>query len=66
MAYELRPNGNGSSSGTWIEEFVTVPVDVSSGQLSVSVFADITSSSVSVGTGSYTTGFAGMAPSNRM
>ena len=59
VANELRPGSNGPSGGTWDAVFVSVPTTLGAGSISVPVFADITSTGVSVGTGSYASTFSG-------
>ena len=59
LAYELRAAGSGPAFATWNEVFVVVPTPTGSGNLSVPVYADITSASVSVGTGDYSSTFSG-------
>ncbi len=59
LNYELRATGNGPAHATWNEAFVLIPVVLGSGSAAVTVYADVTSSGVSVGTGLYASTFAG-------
>ncbi len=61
LNFELRATGNGPAHGTWNEAFVLIPVVAGSGSAVVTVYADITSSGVSVGTGPYSSVFSGAA-----
>ncbi|UYV37054.1 spore coat U domain-containing protein [Rhodobacteraceae bacterium D3-12] len=57
LAYQLRPLGNGGTFGTLNHMFVKPPL--TGGTISVPFYADITSQSVGVGTGSYSSTFSG-------
>lgn len=59
LSFQLRPGGNGPSGGVWDRVFVQVPTTLGSGSVSVAVFADITSSGVGTGIGSYASTFSG-------
>ena len=59
LEYQLRPLGNGSVFGTLNEIFLNVPILLGSGTVSVPIYADITSQSVNVGSGSYGSTFSG-------
>lgn len=59
LNYELRSGGNGSAFGTLTSLFVLLPVALGNGSANVPIYADITSNSVAVGTGSYTSVFSG-------
>lgn len=59
LSYQLRPNGNASSNGTWNEVFVLVPVALGSGSASIPIYASITSNTVAVDAGNYTSAFSG-------
>ncbi len=59
LNYELRPNGNGSANGTWTSVYVLIPVLLGSGSASLTVYADITSSGTTIGTGLYASTFSG-------
>ncbi len=59
LLYELRPNGNGNAFGTLNEIYALVPIILGSGSVSVPFYADIVSTGVSVGTGSYSSVFSG-------
>ena len=59
LNYELRSGGNGSSYGTLTSVFVSMLVVLGNGSANVPIYADITSDSVAVGTGSYSSVFSG-------
>ena len=61
LDYQLRPGGNGASGGVWTAAFVEVPTTFGSGSVNVPVYADILSTGVGTGTGSYATTFSGAA-----
>lgn len=61
LAYELRPLGNGATFGTLNALYVPVATLLGSGSTTVPIFADITTSSVSVGSGLYRSDFSGDA-----
>lgn len=59
LNYQLRPLGNGGTFGTLNSMFVKPPL--LGGTISVPFYADITSQTVGVGTGSYSSTFSGTA-----
>lgn len=59
LNYELRPTGNGPAHGTWTSVYVQIPVVLGSGSASLPVYADITSSGTTIGTGVYASTFSG-------
>lgn len=61
LEYELRPNGNGSIHGTLTETYVLVPAVAGAGSVTIPFYADVISTNVSIGTGSYSSDFSGTA-----
>lgn len=59
LNYQLRAGGNGAQHGTWDSAFFVVPVVLGRASAAITVHADITSSGVSTGTGSYSSTFSG-------
>ncbi|MCG6903221.1 MAG: spore coat U domain-containing protein [Rhodobacter sp.] len=60
LSYELRATGNGAAHPTWTSVYLTIPILLGSGSASLPVFADVTSSGVSTGTGYYSSVFSGV------
>lgn len=61
LEYQLRAGGNGSGFGTLNTMFLSIPLSLGSGSASTTIYADITSNSVAVGTGAYASVFSGTA-----
>ncbi|PLS23042.1 hypothetical protein C0U40_02550 [Amylibacter cionae] len=61
LNYELRPIGNSAVNGTWNEVYVNIPVVLGSASANIPVYASITSNSVAVDTGAYTSVFSGVS-----
>jgi spore coat protein U-like protein len=59
LSYELRSGGSGPLFGTLNSVFLTVPVVLGSGSVTLPIYGAITASSVAVGTGSYRSVFSG-------
>lgn len=61
LSYQLRPSGYGAGFGVLEQIYVPVVTLLGSGSAQVPIYADITSRSVSVGSGSYSSTFSGSA-----
>ncbi len=61
LSYQLRPLGYGEGFGVLEQIYVPVITLLGSGSAQVPIYADITSRSVSVGSGSYSSTFSGSA-----
>ncbi len=61
LSYQLRPLGYGEGFGVLEQIYVPVATLLGSGSAQVPIYADITSRSVSVGSGSYSSTFSGSA-----
>ena len=61
LNYELRPNGNGAINGTWNQQYYLSLINVGTVSWTVPIFASITSNTVAVDTGSYSTTFSGVS-----
>lgn len=61
LHYELRPNGNGAINGTWNQQYYLSVLSVGTVSWTVPIFASITSSTVAVDTGSYSSTFSGVS-----
>ncbi|MBM2292134.1 spore coat protein U domain-containing protein [Sulfitobacter pseudonitzschiae] len=61
LSYQLRPLGYGEGFGVLEQIYVPVVMVLGSGSAQVPIYADVTSRSVSVGSGSYSSTFSGSA-----
>ncbi|GGA16754.1 Csu type fimbrial protein [Neptunicoccus cionae] len=61
LNYELRPIGSSATNGTWNEVYVNIPVVLGSATVSIPIYASITSNSVAVDTGAYSSVFSGVS-----
>jgi spore coat protein U-like protein len=59
LNYELRPDGNGAAFGTLETVYVNILLSLGSGSVNIPIYADITSNTTAVGTGSYSSTFSG-------
>lgn len=61
LNYELRPNGNGPINGTWNQQYYLSIISVGTVSWTIPIFASITSNTVAVDTGSYSSIFSGVS-----